>query len=479
MRSGNAARARSLQVVVVLDGLRPDLLDAGLMPILRGLASEGVVYSAARAIAMPVTLVSAASLVTGAAPGATGLLSRDFYGPRRAGSPGRVPLARTLGQHLAARGDRLVTLTTASSLIGRVVNNASCGQVAINLGGDGDLPLAQPAAVERDLLDRFGPPPSRRAGRHGSALGAIGYALRSLTEWLLPELAPDAVLLWCAEPDQTQHRFGVCAPESRDVLADLDVMLAELWEALRFQRRFRNVELIVCADHGFSALEGVIELPGQLVEAGLKDHEDSDDIAVASNGLGLVRAGAADVRRLADVAEWAVAQPWIGGVFAGEQLGGMVDALPIEHLQLNGHRDAPELVLAPAWSSEPNEFGTSGRSFLLTDRHYPAGRHSGHGTLSPHELHVPLVVWGSRIRRGVTLDTPAGIVDIAPTLLALAGHGEGQAMGGRVLTETFIGGRAAPSVSHEVVTTRAGSTTFALELSAAGAHRYLDRGWRA
>lgn len=463
----------------MLDGLRPDLLAAGLMPILCGLASEGVTYSAARAIAMPVTLVSAASLLTGAAPGATGLLSRDFYGRRGAGSPARVPLARTLGQHLATRGDRLVTLTTASSLIGRVVNNASCGQVAINVGGDGDLPLAQPAAVERDLLDRFGPPPSRRGGRHGSALDIIGYALRSLTEWVLPELAPHAVLLWCAEPDQTQHRFGVGAPESRDVLADLDALLAELWEALRFQRRFQNVELIVCADHGFSALDGVIDLPGQLVEAGLKDHEDSGDIVVASNGLGLLRAGAASACRLADVAQWAAAQPWIGGVFADEQLGGAVDALPIAHLQLNGHRDAPELVLAPAWSSEPNEFGTRGRSFLLADRDYPAGRHSGHGTLSPHELHVPLVMWGSRVRRGVTLDTPAGIVDIAPTLLALAGDGDGWGMDGRVLAEAFVGGPVTPDVSHEVVTTRAGSTRFALQLSAVGGHRYVDGGWRA
>lgn len=479
MSRAGAKETRSLQVVVVLDGLRPDLLGAGLMPALSELAAEGTAYSAARSVAMPVTLVSAASLVTGVSPGATGMLGGRFYGQRSAWWPGLAPTAPTLAERLAASGLRLVTLTTASSVIGRVVNDPSHGQVGVNLGGDGGLPLGAPAAVERELLNRLGPPPSRRSGRHDSALGTIGYAVSSLIDWVLSDLAPDVVVLWCAEPDQTQHRFGVGAPQSRDVLADLDGILAGLWEALRSRRRSGNVELVVCADHGFSALDGTIDLTEQLVGAGLKESESSEDIVVAANGLGLLRVERADARRLADVAEWSAAQPWVGGIFADDRLREVVGGLPIRHLDLDGRADAPHLALAPAWSHKPNEFGANGRSLLLTNSDYPGGRHSGHGTLSPHELHVPLVLWGSRIKPHTVFDAPAGILDVAPTLLALAGAGDRPGPGGgRVLSEAFVGGPAGVTGKREVLTARVGPSAFALEVSAVGAHRYVEGGWR-
>lgn len=449
------------------------------MPVLRDLAAEGVMYSSARSTALPVTLVSAASLVTGAVPGLTHLLNSDFSGPEEVGSVRSMPSAQPLGVHLSVRGLRLVTLTTVSSVIGHLLNDGSGGHVAVNLGDDGGSPVVTPGSVTEQLLDRFGSPPSRRSGRHGSALDAIQYAVRCLVEWVLPHLSTDVVLLWCAEPDQTQHRFGVMASESRDVLADLDGMLAELWEALRVQRDSKDVELIVCSDHGFSALDGVIDLTGCLVEAGLKEHEHSSEIRVAGNGVSLVRAEPAYLPRLVDVAEWAATQPWTGGIFASRQVRREIDALPIEHLQLNGRHDAPQLALAPRWSSDPNEFGIAGRSFLLTDGRYPPGRHSGHGTLSPHEVHIPLVLWGSRIKCGLTFDIPAGIVDVAPTLLALAGCENGAKMSGRVLAEAFLHGPGvAPRVEREVVTARSGPTTFGLEFSVVGGRQYVNQAWR-
>jgi arylsulfatase A-like enzyme len=67
-----------------------------------------------------------------------------------------------------------------------------------------------------------------------------------------------------------------------------------------------------------------------------------------------------------------------------------------------------------------------------------------HGTATWQNQHVPLVVSGPGIRRGVASSAPARLVDIAPTILAAMGLPRAARMDGVVLADALV----APSPSQ-------------------------------
>src|SRR5262249_20285044 len=79
---------------------------------------------------------------------------------------------------------------------------------------------------------------------------------------------------------------------------------------------------------------------------------------------------------------------------------------------------------------------------LLSDHGEAFGEHGvvGHGLGAQQEqLHVPLIVRGPDVPRGATVQAPASIVDVAPTILELVGITPPDAEG-RSLAEAFRGG---------------------------------------
>ena len=66
-------------IVFVVDGLRPDSIDAADTPTLHRLRAEGVSFEASHAAFPTVTRVNAAVLATGHHPGATGILGNTMY----------------------------------------------------------------------------------------------------------------------------------------------------------------------------------------------------------------------------------------------------------------------------------------------------------------------------------------------------------------------------------------------------------------
>ena len=91
------------------------------------------------------------------------------------------------------------------------------------------------------------------------------------------------------------------------------------------------------------------------------------------------------------------------------------------------------------WTSAPNAFGVPGDDLACVShgaRLYP----SDHGSMSPWNVRNTLFAWGAGFKRGVTVGTPAGNVDVAPTVLALLGIEAREGMDGRVLAEALAGG---------------------------------------
>jgi arylsulfatase A-like enzyme len=100
--------------------------------------------------------------------------------------------------------------------------------------------------------------------------------------------------------------------------------------------------------------------------------------------------------------------------------------------------------------------------------------------MSPWNVRNTLFAWGAGVKRGVTAGTPAGNVDVAPTVLALLGIEAREGMDGRVLAEGLAGGPDPETLAvetrvHEVA---AGPYRAALQLSYVEGRRYVDRSWR-
>ena len=92
-----------------------------------------------------------------------------------------------------------------------------------------------------------------------------------------------------------------------------------------------------------------------------------------------------------------------------------------------------------------------------------------------------MLTWGgSRIRPGMS-DWPAGIVDIAPTILALLGVGGGVTMDGRVLAEAIVEATPATDSRSSESWEAAATNGYAQRLSRLrmGEHVWLDEGGRA
>src|ERR1700687_6027539 len=69
------------QLLIVVDGLRPDYVTPALMPRLVRLGQRGIVFNAHHSVFPTVTRVNAASMATGTYPESHGLLGNTVYVP--------------------------------------------------------------------------------------------------------------------------------------------------------------------------------------------------------------------------------------------------------------------------------------------------------------------------------------------------------------------------------------------------------------
>ena len=67
----------SRQLLIVLDGLRPDYVTPAVMPALHALGRQGVVFEQHHAVYPTVTRVNASSIASGVYPGTHGLMGNS------------------------------------------------------------------------------------------------------------------------------------------------------------------------------------------------------------------------------------------------------------------------------------------------------------------------------------------------------------------------------------------------------------------
>jgi len=492
-----------LVIVLVVDGLRPDAITAQDTPTLFRLRREGVEFTASHAVVPTVTRVNAAALSTGTQPGRNGLLGNQLYVPavepgrafdtanhrnlRRLDevTGGRLLLVPTLAERLHARGLLLAAVSSGSTGSAFLLDPRAPEGVGALVNGylDPGRVVAYPGAVSAAILERFGPAPPRTPAARFDAV--VGWTQRVLREYVLPELRPAVVFDWLTEPDHTQHAAGVGSPDARAALGHDDREIAGLLATLDALGLTPSTDVIVTSDHGFSTNTGGVDVAGALVEAGLKTSPESADVVLASSGQAVgVHVEGRDPGRIAAIARLVQASDWGGALFAagrgaGDPRGGPDGTFSLDLIHAANGERGPDLLVTFPWTSRPNAFGVPGTDLACVSggaRLYP----SDHGSLSPWNVRNTLLAWGPHFKRGVTVPTPAGAVDVTPTILALLGLTGEDGLDGRVLAEALAGGPDAEQVPvhTRVHTVTAGAYRAAVQVSTVDGRRYVDKGWR-
>jgi len=504
----DAGRA-TLNMVLVLDGLRPDAITAEETPNLWKLRREGVNFINSHSVFPTVTRVNATAIATGTWPGRNGMVGNSIYvravDPRHAFSNddhkillrldevtgGGMVLAKSLGEILQESGRRLVTVSSGSTGSALLTNPRAPRGVGALIDGYWQPGVALPQSVSDEVLARFGPPPVR-GGASEPQDSSVAWTQRVLRDYVLTDLKPDVVINWMTEPDHIQHATGPGSPSSRASIRADDAEVGLLLRKLESLGLANQTNIIVVSDHGFSHSGFGVNGIGQGRPQG---GPDSDDVVIASSGQTLLlhirNRDAALIHRLT---EFLRSQDWTGVLFTAGRPGGNgvstegiePGTFSLELIHLDHAERGPDIVLTFPWSSAANSFGVPGTDMTNAGATGPLKGSSGnHGSMSPWTVRNTFLAWGADFKRGATVRTPVSNVDVTPTLVALLGLDGDPALprfDGRALREALADGPDQEQIAVRTTTyfTAApdGAYRAAIEVSEVGAQRYLDKSWR-
>jgi arylsulfatase A-like enzyme len=506
--AGDAA----LNIVMVLDGLRPDSITAEETPNLWRLRQEGVNFTNSHAVFPTVTRTNATAIATGTYPDRNGMFGNTLYVREvdanhafgnddhrnllrlDEATGGRMVLAPSLAEILGRRGKMLAVVssgTTGSALLVNPRAPKGVG-VLVNAYWEPGKRVAFPDAANAAILTRFPPAPDK-GGNFDPYSAQVSWTQRVLRDYVLTDLKPDVVVNWLTEPDHLQHAIGAGSPQARAAIRNDDREVGLLLDRLRELGLADKTNLIVVSDHGFGHGAFGVDVTGELIKAGLKAGADSDDVVVASSGQTiLLYVRERNAERISATVGFLQRQPWTGVVFTAAPSGERAPAkgrepgtFSLEFIHMANAARGPDIVFTFPWSSARGPFGLQGIDYSDAKATGPlTGTAGNHGSMSPWVVHNTFLAWGSDFKRGVTVRTPASNVDLAPTLLALMNldNGVPDRFDGRVLREAFADGPDEEQVPIEVrtyfVETPDGSYRAAIQVTEFEHQRYIDKSWR-
>ena len=507
---GHAQGTALLNIVFVLDGLRPDAINAADTPVLYKLRTEGVNFTNSHSVFPTVTRVNATSLGTGTYPARHGIMSNNIYVPDVNATAafsndsmrnllkmdevtgGKTVMATTLSEMLESAGRKMVVVSSGSSG-GAFLLAPKAPQgigVLIHAESTEQLPVAYPAAIAAEITRRFGAPP-KKGGARDHYTASVDWTMRVLGDYVLPELKPQVIFAWLTEPDHTQHAFGSNAPETVATIRNDDRQLGVIFDRLQALDLRDKTNIMVVSDHGFSHSVYGVNVRQELREAGFVPGVESEDVVIASSGQAvLLHVKNRDPVKIAEIATFLKMQPWCGVLFTAAgatgpaHLGRVPGTFSLELIHLGGNPRSADIVLTFPWSSAANRFGAAGTDYQLVSvgsRTGPMdGTQSNHGSMSPWTVRNTMFAWGPDFKRGITLRTPSANVDVAPTVLHLTGVRSAGALDGRVLREALAGGPDEEKLMVETRTLRVEEGVYraALQITETSGKRYIDKSWR-
>ena len=474
-----APPAAHAQLVIVVDGLRPDYVTPALMPRLVRLGQGGIVFNAHHSVFPTVTRVNASSMATGAYPESHGLLGNTVYIPAvnakkgldtgsrenleaiaRANGP--LLTAPSLGEILPAAGKTILAVGSGTSGAAFLLNHT------VRTGAIVHQEFTSPPSLSAHVIETLGPVPEK--GIPNTALNR--RAVDAYLRLGLDEIHPDVTLMWISDPDTTAHNKGIGSETTNESLRLVDAEIGRIEDTLRAKGLADRTNIIVTSDHGFSTHNDHLKLAALVGPFARPLPDGSPDIVVTEGAINF--RGAVDPARVRAVVEMLQKHPPAGAIFTRPKAGGGAEGVVPGTLSFDvarwNHARSAEILVSANWNADKNEAGYAGKT---TDSGV-----AGHGTSSPYDVHSTLIAAGPDIREHATSDVPTGNADLAPTLLRLLGLKIPASMTGRVIEEMLRQGPASASVpvEHATETVRVpdGSYTLTAHLSKAAGRTYLD-----
>jgi arylsulfatase A-like enzyme len=476
----HAAPARR-QLLIVVDGLRPDYVTSGVMPNLTALGRRGVVFNHHHSVYPTVTRVNASSISTGAYPETHGLLGNTVFFPRVdptkfldtaersnllkiADAEGRLLTAPTLGELLQSAGRKMLVVSSGSSGSAFLNNHTVSGGAILH------YQYALPESLGQEMK-AIGPPPAE-----GAPAGTLDrYAVDALLKVGIPQVDPSVTVLWLSDLDSTAHSKGIGAPATVEVLRLVDREIKRIEDALDAAGLSESYDIWVTSDHGFSTHVGAIDLDAVLRPfAGTLP--DGSPRIVTSGGAIYVRDG--DQQAVTAIAAMLQKTTGVGAIFTRAAEPGSLDGVVPGTLSFDAarwnHDRSAQILFSPDWTDDSNVYGLRGS--------VASSGAAGHGSSSPWDIHNTLIAAGPDLKRSATVDAPSANVDFAATFLRLLSIAIPPSVQGRPLEEALIDGAAsgasAVRTTEHTATTADGAyavtATFSI-LSAGGRdYRYLD-----
>jgi arylsulfatase A-like enzyme len=437
-------------VMVALDGLRPDMVDATATPHLHALAAEGTRFAHARSVFPSETRVATPSLITGCRPGGHGMVANTLFDA--AAAPDRLLRTKLVEDVLAMAAGAESPLQRAS--LAERLSPFGLRFALVSAGTAGAARLLHPAA-ERLGSFRWNVEDSEgaTAAEVRDALGAtppagvpntdrVEFAGRVLLDHVMARHAPDVALLWLSEPDVSFHWGGLRAPHTQAALRAADAVLGRVRAWRDAQPDAAEIAIIVLSDHGHVTGRGKRCLRTELAQAGFRAGTgmapDVDVVVAPAAAPGM---WLRDTALAPQIADFLATRDWAGPLLARDPaILPAGRAVPLALLG-SAHARSADLVATFAGSEGPDEWGLPGTApFDAPDVPEGGGMHGG---LHRAELATVLVMQGGPFRRGAVAQAPADLTDIIPTVLHVLGL-PAEGMEGRALLAAVEAAADAP-----------------------------------
>lgn len=437
-------------VVVVLDGSRPDYFNLTAMPNLRGLEARGVTYTQAFAgQELANTPPSHATIGTGVLPrhhGVEGFLWEDPHthlmtNPTEIGAVESGALERVITEHhvptlagevkAAYPGARIVSVAAHKCYASDAMGTAASDYILCSLiyhnrwvaqAVGNHLP--PPGALNNPTWDV--PIPPRTSG-FGAAVqqwrvGAENAWTVRYASWAFHRVHyPRVLMMNLSETDVLGH-FARNTQVIRHLMQEFDALLGRIVDSYRQAGLLARTDFVITADHGMTRIHSFV--PYSTL---------SRAVALAGTTPVYVEHDTAAAIGLTDDAK---AQQVAQNVF---QLGGRsVDATyykVLDHGQWRyrlaalqpGRSAALQQAYAKLASTMASDAGPD--VFVVFAPHVSSRRTVAYGYswraghLGPQwgDQHIPLILSGPGVSRGVSSSYPARLVDLAPTIEHLLG----------------------------------------------------------
>jgi predicted AlkP superfamily pyrophosphatase or phosphodiesterase len=396
-------------ILISIDGLMPsaytDPALAQYTPNLRALAGRGLWADGVVGVLPTVTYPSHTTLITGVEPARHGIYDNQILDPEGRSRGAwywyadaiRVP---TLPMAARARGLR------AGAVTWPVTIGMDLDFLAPEFEGTRhpeSINMLKALVQPRGLLDAA-------AVARGTPFSwpQSDRDRTDLSLFILKTYDPHVFLLHLIALDSAQHNAGIGSPEALQTLARVDAHVGEIVEAVRQSGRAATTTVAVVSDHGFLALEKMLQVNAAFKQAGLIDVDARGAVTAwrawfhASGGSGYVY-----VKDEADRA----------------RVGMLLDGLTRD--PGNGIREIWDREALAARGAHPDAaFGID-----VVDGFYTGGGHDALVKASPNKgghgfaperpaLHASLVMAGPPVQRRGSVGV-IRMTQIAPTLAAI------------------------------------------------------------